>query len=44
MKRAFERATEVVVLSAHLYRELALSALSLLPGPTAGSQNHRESA
>jgi len=38
MKIAFEKAAEVVVLSAHLYRELALSALSLIP-----SRGHAES-
>ena len=42
VKRAFEKASEVVVLSAHLYRELALSALSLLPAATgAGNISRR---
>jgi hypothetical protein len=31
MKIVFEKAAELMVLSAHLYRELALSALSLIP-------------
>ncbi len=31
MKIFIEKAAELVVLSAHLYRELAVSALSLIP-------------
>ena len=31
MKIVIEKAAELVVLSAHLYRELAISALSLIP-------------
>jgi hypothetical protein len=32
MKRAVEKASEVLLTTAGLYRELALSALRLLPG------------
>jgi len=31
VKIVIEKAAELVVLSAHLYRELAISALSLIP-------------
>jgi hypothetical protein len=44
MKRVFARATEVVVLSAQLYRELALSALSILPVASLSQDNSRDAA
>lgn len=38
MKIAIDKTTEIVKLSLGLYREMALSALKLLPRPQAGRQ------